>query len=153
MTGFFECAPIIGRHSTAVLLTNHTKPSVNTRFVKNNTFFFAIFHAFRVIKRSTHWSNRDGFKLVKSRVWCHKARVTHWPNRNGSEHAAQHHKRLHNLVFGALLPYAILPWINRSRLPWALQPIKMVRAPTGRPNSQQSNSRCSDDDKLAWFRF
>jgi hypothetical protein len=46
MTGFFERAPIIGRHSTAVLLTNHTKPTLNTRFVKNNTFFFAIFHAF-----------------------------------------------------------------------------------------------------------
>jgi hypothetical protein len=79
MTGFFECAPIIGRHSTAVLLTNHTKPALNTRVVKNNTFFFAIVHALRVIKRSTHWSNRDGFKQVKSRVWCHKARVTHWP--------------------------------------------------------------------------
>jgi hypothetical protein len=68
MTGVFERTPIIGRRSTAVLLKNHRKPTLNTRFVKNNTCFFVIFSAFRVIKRSTHWSNRSGCKQVNSRL-------------------------------------------------------------------------------------
>jgi hypothetical protein len=79
MTDFFERTPIMSRHSTAVLFRNHAKPTLNTRLVKNNTCFFVIFPAFRVIKRSTHWPNRSGCKRANSHLGAIEPAVSTGP--------------------------------------------------------------------------